>query len=164
MLELVQDDEVDDDWPFRSRGEPRLRPSAGSRLAAVRRAFYESAFAAIGTGREARVATYVRAVPGTDVEAAHALLAQYTQEQRWRVSRERFTDPPAGLPPGRRPALIGACRHAGSGYADGILVSDRTALPAADETYESYLRWLHDRFAFIAFLPPAYKGQRCDAP
>ncbi|WP_406414735.1 hypothetical protein OG923_33940 (plasmid) [Streptomyces halstedii] len=160
MLELVQDDEVYDDWPFLGRREPHRPLGAGSRLAAVRRTLYESALAAIGTGREARVATYVRADPGTDVEAAHALLAKYAQEQRWRVSRERFTDRPAAFPLDTRAALIGACRYAGSGYADGILASDRTALPAADETYESYLRWLHDRCAFIAFLPPTYKGQQ----
>ncbi|HBF84939.1 MAG TPA: hypothetical protein DD420_34935 [Streptomyces sp.] len=159
MLELVPPDEIDDDWPFRDRGQPRQRLSAGSRLAAIRRTLYESALSAIGTGRAPRVTTYVCAAPGTDADAAHAVLARYAEARQWRLSREHFTDGPTTLPLEPRPAFIRACRYAGSGYADGILACDRTAMPAADETYESYLRWLHSRCAFIAYLPPIYEGQ-----
>ncbi|MFD9394165.1 hypothetical protein ACFWBB_26535 [Streptomyces sp. NPDC060000] len=156
-LQLVPDDEIDDWDPWRPSA-PRLRPSASSRLNALRRSFYEDALSAIGPGRPIRVATYVFAARGVDVDAAHAMLAEHARDRGWTVHRDRFTDEPTGGPLPARPQFNRACRHAGSGFADGVLASGRGAMPTTDEAYESYLRWLRDRYAFLAFQQPAIGG------
>ncbi|MFH9467117.1 hypothetical protein ACH4LT_07445 [Streptomyces clavifer] len=153
MLEIVPADEIDDDWPYYDREVPRRRLSAGSRLAALRRSFFESAVSTITPHRPIRVSTYVLAGPGVGVDVEHALLSEFAQGRNWRVHRERFTDQTPGgpTPTDIRPEFNRACRHAGAGFVDGILTTSRQAMPTADDAYEYFLHWLHDRRAFIAY-------------
>ncbi|RPK32434.1 hypothetical protein EES39_38770 [Streptomyces sp. ADI92-24] len=154
MLETIPDVEVDAEWPYYDRA-PRERLSAGSRLAALRRGFYENALSAVAKDRQVRVTTYVLAGPGIDAGATHALLAEFADGRGWRLCRGCFTDRPrlGPVPAGARPEFYRACRAAGAGFVDGILTTSRQAMPASDDAYEGYLRWLHDRFTFIAYLP-----------
>ncbi|MGQ4409368.1 hypothetical protein ACN6K8_000269 [[Kitasatospora] papulosa] len=156
MLEIVPVDEIDDDWPPYDREVPRRRMSAGSRLAALRRSFFESAVSTIAPHRPIRVSTYVLAGPGFDIDAEHALLGEFAEGRHWRVHHECFTDQTPGSPTlaDKRPEFNRACRHAGAGFVDGILMTNRDAMPAADDAYEHILHWLHDRRAFIAYGQP----------
>lgn len=159
MLDFVPDG-MDEDWPWSDLEAPRHRLSTGSRLTALRRSFLDSALSAIARDRPIRVSTYVLASSGTDVVAAHTLLSEHAAGRGWRVHREHFTDQPPGgpTPTDVRPGFNLACRHAGAGFVDGILATSREALPPSDDAYEHYLRWLHDRFAFIAYSQPTVEG------
>ncbi|MET8518248.1 hypothetical protein [Streptomyces sp. NPDC005077] len=157
LVPHLQDDP--DEWRPWYDNAPRLRLSSSSRLSALRRSFYEEGIAAQAEqGRRVKVATYVLAGIGTDVDAMHQALGVYAGRMGWRVSTQSFTDDPRGCPPEARPAFRAACRYAASGFADGVLALDRFALPSSDEAYESWLRWLHDRMSFIAFAPLAIAG------
>ncbi|MFC9931694.1 hypothetical protein [Streptomyces sp. NPDC127190] len=124
----------------------------------MRRSVYEDALAAIRAGRPVKVSTYVFATPGVDVDATHRLLAEHARDRGWVVHRERFTDEPtAGTAPSR-PQFHLACRHAGSGFVDGVLAVGREAMPSTDEAYEAYLRWLHRHYSFIAFQQQTLGG------
>ncbi|MGY4934836.1 hypothetical protein ACWD7T_27740 [Streptomyces sp. 900116325] len=154
LVPHLQDDP--DDWGPWYDNAPRLRLSSSARLSALRRSFYDEGIAAqAAQGRRVKVATYVLAGIGTDVDAMHQALGVYAGRMGWRVSTQSFTDDPRGCPPEARPAFRAACRYAASGFADGVLALDRFALPPSDEAYESWLRWLHDRMSFIAFAPLA---------
>ncbi|MET8807903.1 hypothetical protein [Streptomyces sp. NPDC004546] len=124
----------------------------------MRRSIFEDALAAVKPGRPIKVSTYVFAGRGTDPDAVHALLAEHARDRGWVVHRARFTDEPTDGPLPARPQFNLACRHAGSGFVDGVLAIDRGAMPTTDEAYEAYLRWLHRHYAFIAFLQPAIGG------
>ncbi|MFF5020247.1 hypothetical protein [Streptomyces sp. NPDC001165] len=159
-LRPVLADESDEPWALRWRhSEPRFRPTTDARLTALRRSVFEDALAAIKPGRPIKVTTYVFAECGRDADALHARLAANARDRGWIVHRERFTDHPLTL--GQlctRPQFNLACRHAGSGFIDGVLAAGRDAMPSTDEAYESYLRWLHRHYAFIAFLQPTIGG------
>ncbi|MFE6335228.1 hypothetical protein ACFVOK_18720 [Streptomyces sp. NPDC057798] len=109
-------------------------------------------------GRRIRVTTVVFAGPGVDAGATHTLLGPYARDRGWDVHRERFTDEPSRGPLRTRPQFNTACRRAGSGFVDGVLTTDRGAMPSTDEAYEAYLRWLHRHYAFIAFLQAGLRG------
>ncbi|MFJ2419172.1 hypothetical protein [Streptomyces brevispora] len=155
MLETIPPDEIEDGWPH--YGRPRMRLTSGARLSNLRWHFYDSAMARIAKGRPVRVATYVPATPGTDPAAVHARLAKVADDREWRVHRITYTDCPGKDPTTApysdegRPALDRACGAARGGFVDGILTTGRQAIPASDDVYEQYLRWLHDRCAFVAF-------------
>ncbi|MFI9772901.1 hypothetical protein ACIHJG_39625 [Streptomyces sp. NPDC052415] len=157
-LRPVRTDEIDEPWLWWRSVEPRLRPTVDSRLSTLRRTVYGDAIAAVKPGRRIRVTTYVFAGPGVDADATHTLLGRYARDRGWDVHRERFTDDPSGGPLLTRPQFNTACRRAGSGFVDGVLTTDRGAMPSTDEAYEAYLRWLHRHYAFIAFLQPNYGG------
>ncbi|WP_455357169.1 recombinase family protein [Streptomyces sp. SYSU K217416] len=149
---LVPHDEIDpDEWhPWRDNS-PRLRPTASTRLSALHRSFFE----AVAARPQIKVTTYVLTQRGENAESAHQALAEHAESLGWRLGSERFTDEWQGGPADARPAFNEACRYAAAGFAHGILAPDRSALAPSDEAYESYLRWLHDRLSFIAFLPAA---------
>lgn len=157
-LQPVPPDELDWPRPWWMPKEPRFRPTPDARLSALRRSVFDDALSAIKPGRPIRVSTYVFAGSGVDVDATHALLAQNARDRGWAVHRERFTDDPTGGPLPVRPQFNLACRHAGSGFVDGVLAMDRGAMPSTDEAYEAYLHWLRRHHAFIAFLQPTYGG------
>ncbi|MER6074657.1 hypothetical protein ABT187_38755 [Streptomyces sp. NPDC001817] len=138
--------------------EPRFRPTTDARLIALRHSVFEDALAAIKPGRPVKVATYVFADRGVDADALHDRLAEHARDRGWTVHRERFTDQPPTLgQPNARPQFNLACRHAASGFVDGVLATSRGAMPST-EAYESYLNWLHRHHAFIAFLQPTIGG------
>ncbi|WP_128378544.1 hypothetical protein [Streptomyces cavernae] len=157
-LQPVPVDELDEPRLWWRPTEPRFRPTIDSRLDALRRSVFEDALAAIKPGRPIKVSTYVLASHGVDVDATHALLGVHARYRGWVVHRERFTDEPTGGPLSAQPQFHLACRLAGSGFVDGVLAIDRTAMPCTDEAYEAYLHWLHCHYAFIAFLQPTYGG------
>lgn len=156
-LRPVSADELDEPCFWWTPEEPRFRPTPDSRLSALRRTIFEDALAAISSGRPIKVSTYVFAGRGVDVDDTHALLAEHARERGWIVHRERFTDEPMGGPLPIRPQFNLACRHAGSGFVDGVVAIDRNAMPSTDEAYEAYLHWLH-RHHFITFLQPTHGG------
>ncbi|MYW67168.1 hypothetical protein GTY65_24315 [Streptomyces sp. SID8379] len=143
--------------------QARFRPTTDARLNALRHSFYGDAIAALKPGRAVTVTTYVLASPGVDVDATHELLGRHARDRGWTVHRDRFTDTPVNGPLPIRPQFNLACRHAGAGFATGVLAVGRAAMPSTDETYESYLHWLHSRCAFIAFLQPQPGGSPWDA-
>ncbi|MYX26775.1 hypothetical protein GTY75_08840 [Streptomyces sp. SID8381] len=159
-LELVPPDERDRDSRFwwAARGPVAMRPTADSRLSTMRRRFYEEALSAIGPNRTVKVATYVFAAPGVDIDGAHSLLERHARDRGWRTWR-RFTDRSGhGALGGARPDFYRACRFAGGGFADGVLVFGEDAITSDAASYEAYLNWLHDHYAFIAFMSPHLEG------
>ncbi|MEU0744777.1 hypothetical protein, partial [Streptomyces sp. NPDC006134] len=157
-LRPVPADELEEPLLWWESSEPRYRPTTDARLTALRRAVFEHAISAIKPGRPVKVTTYVIASPGVDADAVHTLLGQYARDRGWVVHRERFTDISTGGPPLARPQFNLACRHAGSGFVDGVLTTGRQAMPSTDEAYEAYLRWLHRHHAFLAFPQPTLGG------
>ncbi len=160
-LRPVTLDEIDEPRWWWTRPEPRFRPTPDARLSALRRSVYDDALAAIRAERPVKVSTYVFATPGLDVHATHRLLAEHARDRGWVVHRECFTDEPTAGPVPARPQFNRACRHAGSGFVDGLLAVGREAMPSTDEAYEAYLRWLHRHYSFIAFLQPTLGGTPC---
>ncbi|MET8717359.1 hypothetical protein ABZV52_29785 [Streptomyces sp. NPDC004735] len=150
-------DDLDNVWLGLSTEAPRHRPSASHRLTALRRNYLDSALSAIRQDRAVRVSTYVLALPGTDIDATHALLDEFARARGWHRHRQRFVEQPAAgpTPVAVRPEFSQACRHAGAGFVDGILTTNRAAMPDSDDLYEHHLHWLHDRCAFIAYAQPA---------
>jgi hypothetical protein len=157
-LQPVPADELDEPWLWWKPAEPRFRMTADARLSALRRSVFGDAMAGVKPGRPIRVTTYVFAAPGVDVDATHALLGRHARDRGWAVHRERFTDEPPGGPLPIRPQFNIACRRAGSGFVDGVLTTDRGAMPSTDEAYEAYLRWLHRHTVFVAFMQPTTGG------
>ncbi|MGR8008618.1 hypothetical protein [Streptomyces hypolithicus] len=147
--------EVDlDEWRPWHDNSCRLPVNQDTRLNAIRHSFYEEAIAGRAEqGRQIRVTTYVLASRGVDVEGTHHALTEHAQRMDWRLGGLRFTDKYVSRPDDARPAFNEACRYAAAGFVDGILTPDRAALTPSDEAYEAYLRWLHDRLSFVAFLP-----------
>ncbi|MEU0663944.1 hypothetical protein [Streptomyces lavendulocolor] len=160
-LQPVPVNELDEALHWWGSQEPWSRLTSSSRLSALRRQFYEDALAAVGPNRTVKVCTYVFAGRGVDVEGSHALLARNARDRGWTVHRERFTDEATDGPLPAWPQFDLACRHARSGFVDGVLVHDRNAMPVSDESYEAYLRWLNCHHAFIAFLQPTFGGTPC---
>lgn len=145
-----------DEWRPWYDNTPRLRLNQDSRLNSIRHGFYEEAISArVEQGRQVRVTTYVLAPRGADAEGVHAALAAHAESLGWRIGAERFTDVPANGRDDARPAFSAACRYAASGFVDGVLTLDRAMVTPNHEAYEAYLRWLHDRLSFLAFVPPA---------
>ncbi|MGC4950934.1 hypothetical protein ACLQ2N_32680 [Streptomyces sp. DT224] len=161
MFETVPPDEIADGWP--DYGQPRLRQTDEARLANLRRGYLTSALAAVPESRQVRVATYVLAEPGVDVEAAHAYLAEFARTRNWHVYRVPYTEYPAAStrPPGNaeRPELGAACQAISRGFVHGILTTNRQAIPASSSAYEHLLRRLAEWLAFVAFLPSAWLQQ-----
>ncbi|MEV8544442.1 hypothetical protein [Streptomyces sp. NPDC051572] len=157
-LRPVPADEIEEPWLWRQSTGPWFRPTSDARLSDLRRSVFGDAVAGIKPGRPIRVNTYVFAAPGVDVDATHNLLGQYARDRGWAVHRERFTDVPTGGSLPIRPQFNIACRRAGSGFVDGVLTTDRGAMPSTDEAYEAYLRWLHRHAAFVAFSKPTLGG------
>ncbi|MFI7415349.1 hypothetical protein ACIBU0_42615 [Streptomyces sp. NPDC049627] len=157
-LQPVPADELDEPWLWWRPAEPRWRPTLDARLSSLRRTVFDDAVAAVKPGRPIKVTTYVFAGPGVDADATHTLLERHARDRGWAVHREHFTDEPMDGPIPARPQFNIACRRAGSGFVDGVLTTDRAAMPSTDEAYEAYLRWLHRHNAFVAFLQPNIGG------
>jgi hypothetical protein len=157
-LQPVPADEIDEPLLWWQSTGPRFRPTPNSRLDFLRRSVFDHAMTAVRPGRPIKVTTYVLAGRGVDVDATHALLAESARNRGWVVHQERFTEEPADGPLPARPQFNLACRHAGSGFVDGVLATDRGAMPSTDEAYEAYLHWLRRHYAFITFLQPSYGG------
>lgn len=157
-LQPVPADELEEPSLWWRPQEPRFRPTIDARLTKLRRRVFEDALAAIKPGRPIKVTTYVFADCGVDADALHGRLAEYARDRGWFVHRDRFTDQPPTQGLCARPQFHLACRHAGSGFVDGVLAAGRDAMPSTDEAYESYLRWLHRHHAFVAFLQPNLGG------
>ncbi|MFJ2818517.1 hypothetical protein [Streptomyces sp. NPDC087294] len=132
---------------------PPVSAPVSTRLGALRRTFYDEALDFVSArGRLVRVATYVATDPAVSAEPQHDALTTYAEQvMGWRLGAQRFTDHVRRDEHAcTRPELSRACQYAGTGRVDGILTAGRASLPS-DDVYEVYLRWLHDRLAFIAF-------------
>lgn len=156
-LRRILSDEIEEPRLWWESEEPRFRPTTHSRLSALRRQIYDDAIAAIPASRPVKVSTYVFADHGLDVDATHDLLAETARSRGWHVHRERFTDTSTSGPLRTRPQFNLACRHAGSGFVDGVVTTGREAMPSTDEAYEAYLRWLQRHYTFITFLPLPFR-------
>jgi hypothetical protein len=87
-------------------------------------------------------------------DRALAAAETYAHDRGWRVVGH-FVDATAETQPWTRSEWPKVLRQLRGGFAQGVVTDGRSAVSAADESYEQTLRWLSDHFSFIAHARPA---------
>ncbi|MGW1887771.1 hypothetical protein [Streptomyces sp. NPDC001970] len=133
---------------------PRVGVAPGLRLKRLRDELNAPVFAhRPRTRTQRRVVAYVRTLNGVDPAPVFQVLKQEATKRGWQVGR-RLHDKTGPLAPQQSPGWLLARRLMHEGFADGVLVLDRSHISENDAEYEEELHFVADRHCFTALVVP----------
>ncbi|MFD7015229.1 hypothetical protein [Streptomyces sp. NPDC059928] len=136
-------------------GGPRVSLDPGVRLRRLREALNEPALTFRSRVRSRRVITYVRTMPGIDPAPLQELLRAEAKRRGWEVRAwQELVDRCGQRAPQASDQWRKARKMLHEGFADGVLVLDRSHISRDDAEYEVELRFVHQRMCFTALVHP----------
>ncbi|MFJ8230676.1 hypothetical protein ACIQ9E_12070 [Streptomyces sp. NPDC094448] len=102
--------------------------------------------------RVPRVIGYVRTTPGTDPEPVFARLRDYARRQDWHMGHELYDT--TRDTPQESIGWLRARRLLHEGFADGVVVADRSHISDDDRAYLDEIEFIGERQCFTALLVP----------
>ncbi|WP_189765775.1 hypothetical protein [Streptomyces xanthochromogenes] len=139
---------------YGSRG-PRISLDSGMRLRRLREALNEPAFTFHSKVRPRRVITYVQTTPGVDPKPLQDLLRAEAVRRGWEVRAwQELVDRHGPQAPQASEQWRKARKLMHEGFADGVLVLDRSHISPDDAEYEVELWFVHQRQCFTALVNP----------
>ncbi|QDY77423.1 hypothetical protein [Streptomyces qinzhouensis] len=102
--------------------------------------------------RMPRVISYVRTTPGTDPDPVFTRLRGFARLHDWHVGHELYDT--AGDTPQESIAWQRARRLMHEGFADGVVVPDRSHISGDDRAYLAEIEFVGERQCFTALLVP----------
>ncbi|MGI5484952.1 hypothetical protein [Streptomyces lavendofoliae] len=137
-----------------SRSGGRRQPvNPGTGLRLLRERLNEPVFAYRSSVRARRVVVYVRTLPHQDPAPIFAALRTEATQRGWHVGHE-LHDAIGPAAPQQCPNWLLARKFMHEGFADGVLVQDRTHISRDDDEYRHELRFVAERQCFTALLMP----------
>ncbi|KOU53983.1 hypothetical protein [Streptomyces sp. WM6378] len=145
----------DNDRHWRSARAPRVPVDPGLFLKRLRNALNEPALTFRSSVRPRRVVTYVRTLPDVDPKPMQALLRVEAARRGWEVRKwHELVDACGPQAPQACEQWLKARKLLHEGFADGVLVLDRSHISRNDPEYEVELRFVHERQCFTALVHP----------
>ncbi|MEU6708627.1 hypothetical protein [Streptomyces wuyuanensis] len=134
-------------------GAPGIPIAPGLRLKRLRDELNSPVFAHRPRARTRRVVAYVRTLKGGDPAPLFQVLEDEASVRGWQVGH-RLHDETGPLAPQRSPRWLQARKLMHEGFADGVLVLDRSHISDNDAEYETELNFVADRHCFTALVVP----------
>jgi hypothetical protein len=128
-----------------------VQVAPGLYLKRLRERFNEPVFAHRPTKRPPHVVAYVRTVNGVDPAPVFDALGDEASKCGWHVGH-RLHDETGLLAPQQCPNWLLARKLMHEGFADGVLVWDRSHISRDDAEYEIELNFVSDRQCFTALV------------
>lgn len=131
---------------------PRVQAAPNLQLKRLRERLNEPVFAHRPI-RPRRVIAYVRTLRGADSAPAFEVLAQEAAKRGWYVGHQ-FHDDTGPMAPQQSPRWVQARKLMHEGFADGVLVLDRSHISRDDSEYEIELTFVAECQCFTALVVP----------